>query len=39
MGKTYKESYSGSKLANTANVRKNKKVKHVKMDPYNRKNT
>jgi hypothetical protein len=37
MSKTYKESYHGSKQAQKATEYRNKKkVRHCKMEPYNR---
>lgn len=39
MGKTYKESYYGSKQAKLATEYQSKKrIKHTKMDAYNRTN-
>lgn len=39
MGKTYKESYYGSKQAKlAAEYQSKKKIKHHKMDAYNRQN-
>lgn len=39
MGKTYKESYYGSKQAKlAAEYQSKKKIKHHKMDAYNRTN-
>lgn len=40
MGKTYKESYYGSKQAKlAAEYQSKKKIKHHKMDAYNRQKT